>query len=74
MWADTAGFSIFDFQVGSIERALASLSAQVVQINKEEELFKWDKTSYPDIKDLLKVSEDKTIVNNARQENCYNLE
>lgn len=39
-------------EVGSIERGLASQTAQVAQINKEEELFKWEATSYPAIKEL----------------------
>ena len=39
-------------EVGNIQKALQGLTNTVAGINREEELFGWDKTSYPDIVDL----------------------
>lgn len=44
-------------EIGSIERGLILQATQVTQINKEEELFKWDLTTYPAIKELQAETE-----------------
>lgn len=37
----------------SLQKRLGEISDQVVQINKEEELFKWEPTTYPQIEAIL---------------------
>lgn len=39
-------------EVVNIQKGLQTLQGTVSRINKEEELFGWDKTSYPDIETL----------------------
>lgn len=37
----------------SLQKRLNEISEQVVQINKEEELFKWEPTTYPQIDTIM---------------------
>lgn len=50
---DMASMQLYVKEVGNIQRALNGLLQTVASINKEELLFKWEKSNYPDIKQLL---------------------
>eukprot|EP00040_Diaphanoeca_grandis_P037927 m.251570 g.251570 ORF g.251570 m.251570 type:complete len:3992 (+) comp33898_c0_seq1:283-12258(+) len=56
-FADMGSMLTYVKEVTTVERSLAGFQSQVAGINVEETLFKWEKTSYPDIEDLKKACE-----------------
>jgi dynein heavy chain len=50
---DMNSMALYVKEVSNIQRSLQGLLQTVAQINKEEELFKWEKSNYPDIKALV---------------------
>jgi len=54
---DMASMQLFVKETHNIQRALSGLLQTVAMINKEEVLFKWEKSNYPDVKNLILETE-----------------
>ena len=48
-YSDLSSIPHYCKEVGQIQKKLLEIQDQVVQINKEEELFKWDPSNFPEI-------------------------
>lgn len=51
-YSDLSNIPHYCKDVGQIERKLLEIEEQIKQINKEEELFKWQPSTYPQIDEI----------------------
>ncbi len=71
-YSDLGSITHYCKDVSQIDKKVTEIKEQIIQINKEEELFKWDPSSYPEI-DQIRTSLDpyERLFNTIQRQEYY---